>query len=360
MTNAKYKERGSHLKGLLKEKHYAALEDELQSRQLQIQRGEVSDELLRLDFESAFDSDPAIEPLLTEWISSYPHSYVARTARAFHYVAAAYSKRGTEFVSATSEEQFNAMEQQFKKASLDLNKALLLSEKPTLAYAEQISLARASCNYGTVAQVLRAANKKCPKSLAIKVAGAFALNPKWGGSFEELDQLVAFAEAAGMDVKEIAVLKYRIEIEKGNYFEVVTKQKSRAATHYRSAGELCEAYLPWENAIRTSYSIDDWANVIVAADRLLKLNPKNSDTIQRRGWAYENTKQMALAVKDYKTAAEMGNPWAQNKLGWILWQGTDLPKDVARAKKLFEQAAAQGNKNAQANLKALNAMLDNN
>jgi len=357
LTNAQMDERRTHLKGLLKEKRYAALEDEFEAKQLKVQRGVLSDEMLRLDFEAAFDNDMAIEPLLSEWVNLYPRSYSARIARAYHYVSSGYAKRGDRFASETSREQFEAMERQFEKARADLDQALHLNEKSTLAHAKQLGLARSTGAYGGVDKVLDEANKKFGKSLAIKVAAVVSLNPKWGGSFEKLDRLVEFAKASGMGIDAVTTLKFRVEIEKGNYYEVATKQLARATHHYRLAGEVCETYLPWEAAMRTSYEIEDWDNLIIAADRLLKLDPTIGWAIQRRGWAFEKTGKMIRAIKDYDVAADLGNPWAQNKLGWILWQGTDAPKDKIRAKLLFEQAAVQGNSNAQANLKALNAEL---
>jgi len=361
LTKAQVKERGARLKGLLAKKLYAALDDELQTRQSKIERGEDSDELLRLDFDAAFDSDPAMEPLLSEWVSLRRRSYPAHVARAYHYVNSGYAKRGSGFSDNTSEEQFDAMKQQFGKARADLNEAARLSEKPTIANAKEFFVARSRAyDAGTASEILAEANKKFPTSLAIKVAATSALNPKWGGSFDELDRLFSFAQTARMSADDLAVLKYRIELEKGDYYEVVTRQMANAATHYRLAGEACESANAWVNAMRVSYAIEDWANVIVAASRSLNLDPTDGYSFQRRGWAYEKTKRMDQAVKDYETAAGIGIPWAQNKLGWILWQGTDAPKDLARARKLFELAAASGDSNAPVNLKALNAAIGKN
>ena len=358
LAKAEVKERGARLKGLLTKKLYAALDDELQARQSKIERGEGSDELLRLDFDAAFDSDPAIEPLLSEWIRVSPRSYPARLARAYHYVNFGYSKRGSGFSDKTSEEQFEAMAQQFGKARADLNEAVRLSDKPTVAYAKEFFIARSHGPAGgTVSEILADANRKFPKSLAIKVAAASALNPKWGGSLDDLDRLFSYAQKAQMSADDLAVLRYRIELEKGDYYEVVTRQMANAAMHYQLAGEVCESANAWSNAVRVSYGIEDWANVIVAANRLVKLDPTDGAAFQRRGWGYEKTKRMDQAVKDYEIAAGIGVPWAQNKLGWILWQGVDAPKDVAGARKLFELAAASGDKNAPTNLRALNAEL---
>lgn len=357
ITADQLKARGARFKKLLTDKMYAALEDELQSRQLRIENGSYSDELLRLDVHAAFDSDPAIEPLLGEWIRTYPKSFVARMARARHYVASGYDKRGSAFADKTSQEQHTAMRQQFEKASADLGDALQLSKTPTLVYAERFFIARAIGGEGVVAYLVEDGYRRFPQSLAIKVAAAFSLNPKWGGSLEELDKLAASAQAARMDNGAVRVLKYRVEMEKANYYEVVTKQKARAAEHYRMAGGQCEFGEPWRNAMRVTYDIEDWSGLVTAANRMLELHPTDSGSLQRRGWAYEKMDRMKDAIKDYEAAAALGGAWAQNKLGWMLWQGKGIARDLPRAKRLLEQAAEQGDKNARTNLNGINAEL---
>jgi tetratricopeptide (TPR) repeat protein len=352
-----FQARGARFKKLLKEKMYAALEDEMQSRQLRIENGGYSDELLRLDIHAAFDSDPAIEPLLGEWIRTYPKSFVARMARARHFVSSGYDKRGSAFANKTSQEQLTAMRLQFEKAAVDLGEALKLSKTPTLVYAERIFVARAIGGEGVVAYLVEDGNRQFPQSLAIKVAAAFALNPKWGGSLEELDQLAASAQGTRMDSGAVRVVKYRVEMEKANYYEIVTKQKARAAEHYRMAGSHCEFGEPWRNAMRMTYDIEDWSGLVTAANRMLELHPTDSGSLQRRGWAYEKLDRMKDAIKDYEAAAALGGSWAQNKLGWMLWQGKGMVKDLPRARRLLEQAAEQGDKNARANLNGLNAEL---
>jgi TPR repeat protein len=185
----------------------------------------------------------------------------------------------------------------------------------------------------------------------------FTLNPKWGGRLEGFDRVLAIAKAARMTAKEIEYLEYRIEMEKADYYEIVSEEKTIAASHYKKAGELCETFKPWEKVAHASYDTADWPIVIEASNHLIDINPTRGYLYRRRGWAYEKTTQMARAIKDYEIASELGSHWAQNKLGWLLWQGIYLPKDLERAKKLFTEAAGQGNRNAPANLKAINAIL---
>lgn len=354
-TSSETRERSGHYKELLTKKLYAALEDELQARHLKSQRGEESDERIRVDFQSTFDKDPQLEPLLSEWIRLYPRSYSARLARAFYYIASGYSKRGREFSAKTSSEQFQAMTTQLNNARLDLDAAIPLSENPSLAYAKKIDLARFEGKGATISDILRT----YPRSLAVKVTAVSALNPKWGGSLEKLDQLATFAQYSGMNKNEILAVKYYIELEKGNYYEVVTKQFAKAAAHYRAAGSLCKLSAPLRVASELSYKIEDWKNLIDISSEMLVLNPTDRESYQKRGWAYEKTGKTSQSIKDYEVAANLGASWAQNKLGWMLWQGAEMPKDTMRAKVMFQKSAEQGNKTAETNLKALNAQLGN-
>lgn len=173
---------GTRLKQLLKGKAYAALEDEFQNRQLQVVNGKLSDQLLRADIDVAFDADPAQEPLLSEWVHSYPRSFFARIARAEHYISTGYQKRGSEFASKTTEEQFLAMRQLFEKANDDLEYALNLSKTSALVYVYKISITGAGGDHAAMANLIQDAQSRFPKSLAIRLMAANYLNPKWGGS----------------------------------------------------------------------------------------------------------------------------------------------------------------------------------
>jgi Sel1 repeat len=79
----------------------------------------------------------------------------------------------------------------------------------------------------------------------------------------------------------------------------------------------------------------------------------------QRGYLFEtHRKDDARAMQDYLAAAERGNSWAQNKVGWWYLTGTELTKNVERAEHYFRLAAAQGNDEATQNLKAYFAVAD--
>ncbi|MBI3150107.1 MAG: hypothetical protein HYZ17_16505 [Betaproteobacteria bacterium] len=302
-------------------------------------------------------AEPAYEPLLAEWIRLYPKSYLARVSRAFYHIDAGYAKRGSKFADKTSEEQFQAMSREFVSAGADLDVARGLHENPTLVYALRIRIARASSINGPSQRLIDEGLSKFPKSLAIRTAAAASLNPKWGGSFEALDRLAASSRSVGMPEVEARTVAYHVAMEKGNYLHVVTKQLARAAAYYREAGALCRSFEAWRQALRASYEIEDWATVNEAANHALEIEPTNVLALERRALALEHLGKTTQSLRDYETATTLGSSWAPNKLGWLYWQGKEVPRDLRRARAYFVQANERGAKGAGSYLIALDAAL---
>jgi TPR repeat protein len=76
-----------------------------------------------------------------------------------------------------------------------------------------------------------------------------------------------------------------------------------------------------------------------------------------RAWLYESQlKDDVKAIKDYQVAADLGNAYAQNRVGWWHLTGKGVAKDLNRASQWFKLAAAQGNDNAIANLKYIDKL----
>ena len=65
------------------------------------------------------------------------------------------------------------------------------------------------------------------------------------------------------------------------------------------------------------------------------------------GKLLQNQKKMEAAVFWYEKAAAQGNLWAAYRLGKLYLEGTDVPKDVAKAVEYLSDAAQEGNQYAQ-------------
>ena len=341
------------LAALLKEKNFSAIEDELTDKLKRYESGEYSDLSLFWDITATVSGNRGLEPLLQEWVNTKPDSFFAHVLKGEHHASVGYDKRGGDFASATSKEQFEAMEVEFQKARGSFEKAAKLRAQSALPLAGMIAVGKASDGIERIRDLLAKANRIDRANTSARWTAVHAMAPKWLGSFEELDAIARDAARAQLPDPRVRYLRYAIEMRKADHFSTITKEKTKAMVHWRNAAQLCPNARPWRLLGSAAYDLEDWATLKQASSNLLVLTPRDGATVARRGWADEQMGQMSSALKDYALAAEFGDAWAQNRLGYFLMVGQHVPKDLTRARKLLEASAAQGNLNARGNLEAL-------
>jgi TPR repeat protein len=57
-------------------------------------------------------------------------------------------------------------------------------------------------------------------------------------------------------------------------------------------------------------------------------------------------RDLEKAADLYQKAADQGNAYAQNELGWLYEYGEGVPEDFKKARELYQKAASQGDKAA--------------
>jgi len=147
-------------------------------------------------FSWTFQNDaPETLQTATKWVDEDPQSGYARAARGMHYVAAAYSARGGEFVRDTPSEKLDRMHDFADKAKSDLEESLRLNPRVIAAYHGLLRIAQLTGD-----DELRKSSVK--QALALDPADQWvyddwmdAVEPKWGGSMQEM-QRVADASAS--------------------------------------------------------------------------------------------------------------------------------------------------------------------
>jgi TPR repeat protein len=341
---------GDRIRQLIKEKRFAAVEDEFSDKVKRYGRGEYSDLHIYGMVYRATDNDVALEPLLSQWINEKPDAFAARLFRGAFHSSAGASKRGSETADKTSVEQFNAMEAEFKKAVTDLNVALELRPDSALPRAFLINVAR-SFSPDAVRSLMLEAEKADPANMSARYTSILALAPRWGGSMEDLDGIPA--RATGLTEAQRRFLRYQVEMSKGSHYDEMRKEKATALTHYQQAAQICTSSNALWKASSMAYTLEDWLAVRELMDRYLALRTGAALGWERRGWAEEKLGKMPDAISDYEKAAELGEAWSQNKLGYMLMTGQHMQRNLPRARQLLESAAAKGNTNARANLEWL-------
>lgn len=342
---------------LLKDKQFAAIDDELNDKKRRYEKKEYSDLVLYEDVSNAVKNEASLEPLLAQWVAETPKSMFARLLKAKNHISVGFSKRGLEVADKTSVEQLSAMESELKKAFEELNIAQALDPNSALSAAALIEIARAVAGVASVREILLNAEKKDPENLVARYYAINALSPRWGGSFEDLDAILARSGKTSLDIKKVRLLQYQVEMEKAHHFEIITKEKTKAIVLYRSAAQICSFITPWSGVARAAYEIEDWKSLKEATTQVISGYPKHLGSFQKRAWANEKLGLMSEAVNDYQVAADLGDAWAINKLGYLYMIGNGVAKDLQRAKLLLTSAVAKGNANAQANLDSINRQL---
>lgn len=344
----------AQLRELIQTKNFKGLEDALEDRLRRYEAGQYSDLAIFLLIDGAVSSaDASFDPILKQWIAERPRHLMARIVRANYHIGVAYKKRGSAVANQTSSEQFAAMGAEFAKAFTDLKVALEIRPNSPLAIAGLIQIARATGGRPAALGWIEEAERRDPANLSARWVAIRALDQRWGGHPEDIDLLVERAMKAPLAPARRRALQWKAEMTQGDYFYSMSKENTKAIVHYRKAASLCASSDALWKLSSAAYDLENWAVVIDSVGEFLVLKPDAQRAYARRGWAKESLNRLPDAIPDYEKAAALGDEWAQNKLGYLLMTGNGVNKDIPRARKLFEAAAAQGNQHAPANLASM-------
>ena len=338
------------LLSLLREKKYLALQDTLNDRHARMLTGELGDRALDALTDFASNADPALEPLFDEWVRTSQSSFMALLVRGKYHQSVGWKKRGYRFIDQTSQDQTDAMGESFKKAWADLTASSEKQPQSVLPYPELMRIASAIGSASEVAEILARANKVAPQNFVARLAAVRRFSPRWGGSFEAVDKVLAQARVDKLNPTDLRRLEYAALEVKAAHFKEVEKRPIEALPYYIQAAKVCDSYAAWAQVSSIHYDREDWPQVEAATNQYMRLRPDTAWAYNRRGWALEKQGRLKDAISDFERAAEQGSDYAQNKIGYFYMTGNGFPKDLVKARGLFEKANTQGNKSAKANL----------
>ncbi len=338
------------LLSLLRDKKYAALDDMLNDRHTRMLKGEFQDRSLASLTNFTDSADPALEPLLDEWVRTSQGGFMAQLVRGKYHGAVAWKKRGSEFSEKTSQDQIAAMLESYKKASADIAASKQKNPRSVLPYPVLMQIAAAVGEGAEVFDILMRANEVAPNNYVARRMAIGRFSPRWGGSFEAMDKILIQAKSSQLSSSDQKGLQYTVLLEKASHYKVVEKRPIEALPYYTQAAQLCDSHTAWAEVSSIQYAREDWPAVEAAMNQYMRLRPDTAWGFNRRAWALEKQGRVKDAVPDYERSAELGNDYAQNKMGYFYLTGSPVSKDLVKAKALFEKANAQGNKNAKTQL----------
>lgn len=333
----------------------------------------------------AFDKiSRSAEGTLNEWVKKHPASYAALMARASFYYFQGLEARGARYISETQPENIQTMEFFLEKSRADLERSLALTQKPYLSRLTLMSIARVSGGRKEEAMHFREAARLAPQSVELRLAHMTSLEPRWGGSYREMEAYVQqgraqLKDAAAADRLAARVPAYRgDELRRKDDLAGALAQYDEAIALYPAVGTLCErahvlsklkrdaeAFADVKLALSKTpdhrYCLSQAAYVasresnateaIAMLTRVIEADPRSVHVFNQRGWRFQQAGKMELAYQDYLASARLGDGWGQLMTGKMQWAGLGTQANREEALGWLRMAAEQGHPDAKESLR---------
>jgi Zn-dependent protease with chaperone function/TPR repeat protein len=372
-----------HIITLLEQRNYAELERLLGGYQRAFEEEQSTSPRLENAF-LAFRRVPgSAETALNEWVEKYPSSYVALAARGSFFYFRGLEARGTAFIQDTPEENIRAMHSHLERARKDLERSLGLTQRPYLSRLTLMSIARVSGNRKVARTQYLEAVKLAPQSVELRLAHMTTLEPRWGGSYAEMQAHLAesrsqLGDSGATDRLAARIPAYRAhERQQAKDFTQALKRYDEAIALYASASTLCErSYVLsqlkrdaeafadvklalskarddrycLERAVAAASGAGNADEAIGVLNLVIEVDPGSNHAFNQRGWRHQQQGRADLAFQDFLASARLGDAWGQLMAGKYYWAGKGVKEDREEALAWLRKAAAQGHPDAKLSL----------
>jgi tetratricopeptide (TPR) repeat protein len=276
------------------------------------------------------NSDPVLGDRIAAWIETMPASYAARAALGMREWNLAWQERGAGLAILVDAARLAAMNDHLARARAALRMAV--ERKPTLtpAHGALINIAmmrgETKVQYDAMAEGLRAN----PESYVIRRRYVFALQPKWGGSVQ---QMRAFLDRTAEDRPGDKALA-RLDA----YTSYVAADEATRGGAREAALDFFERALAhgddwWIFFERARYLLrtKDHAAALRDLNRSLAARPQVADVLAMRGGVHRRLGMPKEALADFDAAIALDSldPDARAQRGAYWRDRSDLDKALA-------------------------------
>ena len=298
---------------------------------------------LSIKYEAFANSDPVFEPLLSAWLEAYPDSIAAKLALGRHYSHLGWLSRGTRYISKTHDNQINAMNEYFGRASNYFLQVIKQDPDMILAYHGILSMVKTMRNPVLEETVTAKAMAVRPDSYLFNYQRLFAMQPKWGGSLEAIDDAIKKLEPYFEKNPKLELLKGFQAIAMADEIIRPKRDDETCASALQYIEEALKKYqTPQLYSKRGSYHrcLSEYEEAIADYSRAISLASYDADYYIKRARNYLSLKNYDKAIEDLHVAISYDtlNPRALKYLGRAYYR----KKDYEKAKVYFEDSLTFG------------------
>jgi hypothetical protein len=224
----------------LREGKFAEVESALLKRHQKNLSAEGGDLLTLRDISEVIQLSGGETNVIRMWADQRAQSFFSQLAAGIYFANNAASVLGGRPTSQATPSQLKTMQGLQQTAETHLQNAIRLDQKSALPHSIMLGIAQTKvpASGQSATQWLQTANSIDPKNLAARINAVNFLSPRWGGSFELLDQMTAQADKS-LSTQSAHYLRYNVQLAKASHEEVITKNKSLSHPLYKRALEMC-------------------------------------------------------------------------------------------------------------------------
>jgi tetratricopeptide (TPR) repeat protein len=337
---------------LLDSGNFRELEQRFAIIQTAYDKGAITDEDLRAAFRVFYSTNADLEVRYDGWVSLFPRSYVAHLARAIYYVRIGNAERGVQSVDQTAAKQLEAAETSFNKATAEIATSIALEPKPLLSFVNAILVARKRGDTSEARRWVDRANEVDPGNYIARAAYMTAIETRWGGSQQMMQEFLEQCRAAKLSNAHMQVLESVIAEDQGWIHQFVDHEYAAAEAAYRKSGEL-GGDRQLSNLADVLLKQNKYREALELLTEELAAKPGDLDVLANRSAAYMKIGMLREGLDDLRAAAQGGSAYAQCELGRYYMIGIPgvLTPDPAAGIEWFTKSAAQGYSAGQENLR---------
>lgn len=329
------------LTGLLKARDFAALDRRLGGFQEAYEADHLKEPEVLRAYGALASPDLALLPFYNEWVEKVPSSYSAHACRGLVESQLAWKRRGSAIAAKTTNEQWLGSAELAASSRADLMRAVELRPKLMPALKPLITLAMLG-GPESPQEAYERAIAVDPDSYAARAAYIIALQPKWGGSLEAIQNVVDGMKEAEQHNPSLHSLHGSVAWARGGMMEWDNKPREAldqyqeafrsgdcARFHeargnvykwlgiYRKAVPDFDSILAWTphdsdalaNRGLCYYKLDLYDRAMRDLSLALEIDPTNADALKYRGYTSCKKRDWDAALKDYDLALQYEPTW---------------------------------------------------
>jgi tetratricopeptide (TPR) repeat protein len=301
---------------LFEQRDFAGLTAAIAKSQAATEAGAIPLQVWR-DMDVFYGDDLDKEKVLNDWVQSDPDNWIPYAARAEFLVAEGWRARGDNYSIDTTEKQFAGMREAFTAAEKDLVKTLALKPAFTGTYDNYLELARHGEGGLTEAQIIALAAEQGVSDYYLRYQYIQTLQPKWGGSFEEIRHYALESQhdrEADPRIYQLLGYEYQIRGELASH----EQEWQACVEYYTKAFEYGDLYTWRYGRAKCNENLQRW-DAFIADLQVVGASSRDHMAFSRVAHAYANKKRyrQALASIEKAIALEPDVVAHHNYAGWL-------------------------------------------